>query len=236
MGRPTAPARPGTRGASCSRDRGLGRHVLAGPDETGFVGEHHRLDAITQVELFEDACDVRLRGVLADDELGGDLGIGETAGDEPQDLAFPWCEVGQFSTGTRPPGKCCDEASGHGRCEERTAVRDDADGRDELLLLGVLEQKRARAGVQRLLDVFVKVECGQHQNAGGPFAPGDLACGLDAVDAWHPDVHKDDVGRELGGTSDCFSTVLGFADDVDVGLGLKDHPKAGSNQALVVGE
>src|SRR5437899_3667187 len=48
-------------------------------DETGLVGEDHRLHAVAQVELLEDASDVGFYGSIADDELGGDLGVREAA-------------------------------------------------------------------------------------------------------------------------------------------------------------
>ncbi len=51
--------------------------------EAGFVGDHDGLGAVAQVELLEEVGDVRLDGVLADDERCGDLAVGEAAGDEP---------------------------------------------------------------------------------------------------------------------------------------------------------
>jgi hypothetical protein len=51
----------------------------AGPHEPGLVREDHRLDAVAQVELRENVRDVGLDRVLADDELGGDLGVRTTA-------------------------------------------------------------------------------------------------------------------------------------------------------------
>src|SRR5207249_6402871 len=52
----------------------LGDDLLAaGTDETGLVGVDHGLHAVAQVELLEDASDVRLRGCRADDEWLADL-------------------------------------------------------------------------------------------------------------------------------------------------------------------
>ncbi len=50
-------------------------------DETGFVGEDDGLHAVAQVEFLEDASDVGFHGSVADDELGGDLGVREAARD-----------------------------------------------------------------------------------------------------------------------------------------------------------
>jgi hypothetical protein len=48
-------------------------------DEPGFVGEYDGLDAIAEVEFGEDPVDVGLDGGRFDDELLGDLGVGEPA-------------------------------------------------------------------------------------------------------------------------------------------------------------
>jgi hypothetical protein len=66
--------------------------------------------------------------------------------------------------------------------------------------------------------------------------PGELAGGLDPVYAGHANVHQHhvDLARRTG--LDGLGTVGCFADHLDVGLRLKDHPQAGADQGLVVGE
>jgi hypothetical protein len=56
--------------------------VLAGTDEAGLVRDHDGVDAIAQVELGQDAVDVRLDGRFSEDESRGDLAVGEARGDE----------------------------------------------------------------------------------------------------------------------------------------------------------
>jgi hypothetical protein len=51
----------------------------AGGDEAGFVGQHDGLYAVAQVEFGQDSGDVCLDGVLADDELSGDLVVRQAA-------------------------------------------------------------------------------------------------------------------------------------------------------------
>src|SRR5687767_8355942 len=53
----------------------------AGLDEARLVGEHDGLDAVAQVELVEDARNVRLHRRRLDNELAGDLGVREAAGE-----------------------------------------------------------------------------------------------------------------------------------------------------------
>ena len=43
-------------------------------DESAFVGEHDRLDAVAHAELLQDARDVGLHGRLAEEEFAADLG------------------------------------------------------------------------------------------------------------------------------------------------------------------
>jgi hypothetical protein len=50
-------------------------------DEAALVCENDGLDAVAKAELGQDVRDVRLRCVLADDEVGRDLLIREPAGE-----------------------------------------------------------------------------------------------------------------------------------------------------------
>src|SRR5947209_258728 len=49
-------------------------------NETGFVGEYGGLGAVAEVELGENAVDVRLDGGFADDQRGGDFCVGAPSG------------------------------------------------------------------------------------------------------------------------------------------------------------
>jgi len=50
-------------------------------DDPGFVGQDDGLDPVAQAELGEQVADVGFHGRFADDEVGGDLGVGEAAGE-----------------------------------------------------------------------------------------------------------------------------------------------------------
>lgn len=52
----------------------------ARPDQAGFVGEDHRLGAVSQRELAENPADVCLHRLLGDDQVRGDLRVGAAAG------------------------------------------------------------------------------------------------------------------------------------------------------------
>src|SRR5262249_26576212 len=69
---------PSTVGSS----RTSGDALRAGRGEPALVGEDHRLHAVPEVELHEDALDVRLDRRLLDDEGGRDLAFREPGRDE----------------------------------------------------------------------------------------------------------------------------------------------------------
>jgi hypothetical protein len=62
--------------------------ICPGLDEAALVREDDGLDAVAEVELGEDPTDVGLHGGLRDDELGGDLLVGEAPRHEQQHLVL----------------------------------------------------------------------------------------------------------------------------------------------------
>lgn len=60
--------------------------VVAGRDESGFVGEHDGMDAVAEGEFGEYVRHVGFDGRFAHDELGGDFGVREAACDQREDL------------------------------------------------------------------------------------------------------------------------------------------------------
>ena len=65
----------------------------------------------------------------------------------------------------------------------------------------------------------------------GEDAPG----GLQPVHLRHPDVHQDDVGPGAPDRVDGLGAVGRLGDHVDA-VGGQDHPEAGADQRLVVGD
>ena len=64
----------------------------------------------------------------------------------------------------------------------------------------------------------------------------DPARGLEAVDAWHLDVHQHDVGLQPLRRRDGLLAVARLADHGDAFLGLEDQPEAAAHERLIVGE
>src|SRR5581483_6159273 len=59
---------------------------------------------------------------------------------------------------------------------------------------------------------------------------------LEAVEVRHPDVHQHDVGAQRPDLVDRLTAVRRLADDLDLGLGVEDHPEPGAYERLVVDE
>src|SRR6185312_7976044 len=70
--------------------------LRVGCEEVGLVGEHDRLDAVTQAQLLEDVRDVRLDRGVADVELLADLRVGQAARDQAQHVQFTIGQLGQL--------------------------------------------------------------------------------------------------------------------------------------------
>ncbi|PRY21941.1 hypothetical protein CLV70_1186 [Pseudosporangium ferrugineum] len=70
-----------------ARRRGRWRSGLV-VHQAAAVGQHDSLHPVAEVELGENARDVRLHGLQRDRQLLGDLGVGEAAGHQPQHLEF----------------------------------------------------------------------------------------------------------------------------------------------------
>ena len=112
---------------------------------------------------------------------------------------------------------------------------DDVDRGDQLLRRRVLEQEAAGAGPQRLVDVLVEVERGQHQHARRVAGRGEDPPGrLEPVESGIRMSIRTTSGCSSRAASTASRAVGRLADDLDVRLRLEDHPEAGAHQRLVV--
>ena len=218
----------------------LRRVTRPGLHEPGFVGEDDGLDAVAEREFLEDVGDVGLHGRLADEERPGDLAVGESAGDEPEDLEFAVAELGERRGGAggrwRSADELLDEPTGDRGGEEGISCCDDPDGVGELLGTDVLDEEAAGARLHGLVDVLVEVEGREDEDVGGALVVQEPARGLQAVELGHADVHEHDVGLVLADARERLSAVGGLGDDLDVLLGVEDHAEAAAHECLVVGD
>jgi hypothetical protein len=63
--------------------------VMAGFDDTGFVGGDNGLYPVAAAYLHQDVADIGLDGGFAEEELAGDFAVGQAAGDLDENLGLP---------------------------------------------------------------------------------------------------------------------------------------------------
>src|SRR5215472_8313891 len=204
-----------------------------------LVREDDRLHPVAQLQLVEDAGDVRLDGALADEEPVGDLRVREPRGDQRQHLPLALrqlLEHARVATARWVLHHPLDEPPRHGGRQQHVSGRRRAHAGDDFLRVRMLEQEPAGARGERVEDVPVQVVGRQDHDPGRRLHPdADQAPrGLDPVHARHADVHEDDVGAEPAHRLDRLDAVCGLAHDLDVRLGVQEQAEAGSDHRVVV--
>src|SRR5580765_5700524 len=175
-------------------------HLLcrAGSGQSVLVGVVDGLGAVAGAGLCEDVVDVGFDRGVAEDQLAGDLEVGQAGADEGQDFGFSGGErVGQGAGG----GDLGAVAQG-GRNESLLdlggkvglAAVQGQQGLFDLLGGGVLGQVAAGSRLQGREEGVVVGVGGEDQDLGVGEFGADAAGGLGAVQVRHPQVHDDDVG------------------------------------------
>src|SRR5690349_11737996 len=76
-----------------------GRRIILSGDQSGLLRDLNGLRATSGIELVEEPARVGLHGVLADEELFGDLAVAEPRGDESEDLMLARGDAQLFESG-----------------------------------------------------------------------------------------------------------------------------------------
>src|SRR3954465_4719910 len=118
--------------ANCESCRGrrVGEACLVGEaDGLDAAAAGGLLEAVGEVERLEDVSDVRLDGGVTDEQLLGDLGVGEAACDQLEDFEFALGEVVQLLGPLTPrrAGELVDHVLCDGGRQEGVSSGDDAD-------------------------------------------------------------------------------------------------------------
>src|SRR5437868_7120170 len=190
------------------------------------------------IELLHDLLPVLFDGLYAQAKLSGNLFVGVTLGDQLQDfrLALSQFDWRFFGPLLLVLDGLLAQALRNGRAEEGVALSDLADGGDNVLGGGLLEQVSGSAGGERLLDMFVIPVGREHNDFSGGRSFEDLARRLGAIEARHGQVHDDNPGMELSGQSYRFPTGLGFTDDSNVLLTEQQSLETLANDGVVIYE
>jgi hypothetical protein len=140
-------------------------------------------------------------------------------------VQYPGGAVTAGRPGLLSAGELLNETLGGARSEDGVPGCDRADGGDQVAGLGVFEQEAAGARTQPGVDVIIEVEGGQDQYLRRQPSGHEVAGGLDAVTAGHPDIHEHNVGMQRGAHGDGGRPVAGLTGHFDIGFGVQDQAK-----------
>ncbi|MDH6614991.1 hypothetical protein M2163_002099 [Streptomyces sp. SAI-135] len=122
--------------------------------------------------------------------------------------------------------------AGHPGREERVALDHRPHGTQEFRRFGVLDQEAGGTGADRLEDVLVELEGGEHDHphvleAG---VPGDAPGRGETVEQRHADVHQDDVRPQFAHLAHRLLAVGGLPRHLDVRLRVEQGPETGPHE------
>ena len=140
--------------------------------------------------------------------LRGDVGVRHAVGQELQDLAL--------ARGEHVLAFLRQERGHERRVDVAVAAGHLLDGAHQRLVRSLLQDVALGAGFEAAREEAALAVGGEHQHGRLGHLRGDLAGGLEAVDAGHAHVHDDDVGAPPAGERDCGAAVGGLTDDADV--------------------
>jgi hypothetical protein len=169
------------------------------------------------VELSHDVLDVRTHRLRREDERVGDL-IGRVAGlEEIDDLPFARGQRALDRTQARGAvgrrAVAIDEPACHVPRDRRFAATHSLERAGHGVDVRLLGEKPDRSCLEREQPEVVVAAAGEHDDKLVGVGLEELACREDAVELRHDDVHDHDVGPVVHGELNCFTAVLGLADD-----------------------
>ena len=249
------PAVAGASGqAACpASSRRVNRRRLRSPSgrsgrrhQPGLVGEHHGLHPVAQAQLAEErgrrACSRCSRRAPARRRSRRWRARGRGAAARP---ARGGVSEGRGPRGRRKRGggraawaKALDQAPGDRRRQQGVAGRRHPDRVEQAVGGRVLQQEAARPDPQGLVDVLVAVKGREHQRRrwGRPGRPGSARAADRPSSSGMRMSMSTTSGRRRRTTLTAALAVGGLPDHAHVRLAVQDHPEAGAQQPLVVGD
>ena len=111
-----------------------------------------------------------------------------------------------------------------------------ADGGGEFVFRRVFQQEGFRTRLHGAIDVFVRVERGQHDDAGFGKIFADRHRRLDATHAGQAQIHQHHVRFFLAIQIQRFTAIAGLRDDFQAGLTLDERGHAFAERRMIVHE
>src|SRR4029079_15816515 len=160
-------------------------------------GETDQLDAGGDTQLPVDARAVRLDGLDADEQLGGDALVAVSRDDEVEDLALARRQLPEQAVRLRALLRVAEQLRIEARRQVAEAARDHPDRRDDLIRGLFLQGVAARARGERPAHEGRIVDGGQDQRARAALPAAQLPRRGDPALAAEEQVHDRDIGMVL---------------------------------------
>jgi len=172
-------------------------------------------------------------GVLSPKSISvSDLFVGAATCDEGEHFGFAFGEgVGVFRL-----THFAHEAAGSFGAELDLALGGCPDGIAEGVGFGVLEEVADGTGADGADDGGVFEDGGEGDDLGLGALTADVADSGDPIHHRHQQVHEDDIRFEVMGEFEGFGAILGFADNIEVGVIEEEHLESLADDGMVVGD
>src|ERR1017187_5900782 len=196
------------------------------------------LRLIVDIEFAHQVEFVGLDGLYAEFEGAGDIFDGFAFGQHFENLALPFgerAETGLAGRSTALHAEIVHQAGEQARAQATAAVRDFANGGQELFHRTVFQDVAAGPDVDALGQIVLVVVHGEEDHLGFGSFLANLARGLEAAHAGHADVHENDIGPRLPRHRDRIQRVGGFAHHFHVGFGGEQGPDTVPEEWMIVG-
>ncbi len=176
-----------------------------------------------------------LHRAVGEHQAVGDLTVRQALGDQPEHLGLPGGEL-RGGGGGRAGGQAAELAehqAGQARGEDRVAEGGAADGVDQFVPVGGLDQVAGGAGLHRLQYVGVLAAGGEHEHPDGRVLGDGLAADLDAGQGGQVEVEHDHLGGAGPGPADRLLAVPGGGHHVEAGVGQVPGDRLAPHRVVV---
>ncbi|MEK0445511.1 MAG: hypothetical protein RLZZ399_832 [Verrucomicrobiota bacterium] len=197
-------------------------------DQTSLDGGGGGLEAIESAEFLKQVADVEFDGGCGDAQFETDFLVASSEDDEAEDLCF---SRGEFLVGLASGDKFGDGVGEIGVSSVHTA-----DCGDQFFAFDGFGKVGADAGLNCGEDVFLRIHCGEHDDAGEGIFLADRLGGFHAIHSWKAAVHDGDVGLVLAEEGEGFFAAAGFGNDLDIGFHVERPCEAESDDEVIVDE
>jgi len=184
-------------------------------------GEDGGFGPVGDLQLAEDVAHVVAHGALAEEQLRGDLPVGQPLDHQRQDAHFLGGQPGE-GRGFLDLGRLAhffEQGFGHRRVNQRVAAPDGTDGIHQIAAADTLEDIAHCARAHGVHDQLILGIGGEHDHSGIGHLLDDLLTGFDARQpAWHTNVHHDNVGLVSRRLAHGVNAALGLGYHCEIGL------------------